>query len=123
MSYHLENSTAHYPIKTAHGHVVYHRKRHAFTYCDLRRINRVVEAPSHDRGRFCKLIVESEILGGIDDLDTAELRTARSLLQVALLVRARELAGASWSSWGGGGFGGAGASGTFRWPWEPPFPP
>lgn len=94
--------------------MVYDRKPHLFTYCDLYRISQKMRLPSTDRQRLCKLQTEIEILKSISDLPTDELRLARDSLISEIDRQAAEFYNRDeFSAFGGGAFSGAGADRTW----------
>jgi len=118
----MENDTDRKPIKTVRGRVVYHRKKHEFSYRDvLRLIKRLNKHPIGVENLW-KLLVEIEVLNGIAQFDSDQAAECRDRLVQDLQTTGKRERDFYPDFSGGGEFGGGGATRPWRPPWRNPFP-
>lgn len=109
-------------VCTVRGRVVYDRKVHGMTRCDVLRIYRTSEPAHTQKQDLCELELLAETLMAYTAEGDEDFAMREQLFQV-VLRRVREFRAAMGESdeFGGGEFGGAGATRPFN-PFSNPFP-
>jgi len=108
-------------VRTTRGRVVYNRKIHFFSWCDVRRIVGKVQDPAGEYQEYCQLNAAFQLIAKIVHLLSDEGAEAAVQLEMELDKLAQEkLSSYRPSDFGGGEFGGAGVTRFWDWLFSPP---